>query len=87
MGFILLQQTDLKDQMQQSGGLLLATARRSETSIFAPKRAKMQTNLASSSKTLKLLEFRGFSCFCALSQTASFFTQFRERMWSCFCSF
>ena len=38
------------------------------------------SNLASSSKTLKLLEFRGFSCFCGRSQTASFFTQFRERM-------
>ena len=38
------------------------------------------SNLASSSKTLKLLEFRGFSYFCAKSQTASFFTLFRERM-------
>ena len=38
------------------------------------------SNLASSSKTLKLLEFRGFSYFYARSQTASFFSDFTERM-------
>ena len=38
------------------------------------------SNLASSSKTLKLLEFRGFSCFQANYQTASFFVIFGERM-------
>ena len=34
---------DLNNQMQQSGGLLLATARRSETLIFS-QGEKMQTN-------------------------------------------
>ena len=38
------------------------------------------SNLASSSKPLKLFEFQGFFYFYAKSQTASFFTNFRERM-------
>ena len=41
--------------MQQSGGLLPATARCRRTLIFAHTWAKMQTNLASSSKTLDSL--------------------------------
>ena len=39
------------------------------------------SNLDSSSKSLdSLRESRLFLCFCAVSQTASFFTHFRERM-------
>ena len=39
---------DLNHQMQQSGGLLLAAGWTGPTHLFSPK-AKMQTNLASSS--------------------------------------
>ena len=52
---------DLNDLLQQSGGLLLAAGW--TAAIPYDVRSTSATNLASSSKPLKLLEFQGFFSF------------------------